>query len=79
MPFMSKSLTRAHMEKSQLRNKCLKNRSESNICAFSKQRNYYVNLLRKTKRDYYANLNQKNVVDNNNFWRTIKPLLYPTR
>ena len=42
---------------------------------FSKQHNYCVKLLRKTKGDYYANLNQKNVVDNRNFWKTIKSLL----
>ena len=31
------------------------------------QRNYRVNLLRKTKEQYYANLNKKDVADNKKF------------
>ena len=42
---------------------------------YSKQRNYCVKLLRKTKIDYYALLNKKDVADEKNFWKTIKPLL----
>ena len=29
----------------------------------------------KTKKDHYANLNEKDVADNKQFWRTVKPLL----
>ena len=72
----NKQLTRTHMKRRQLRNQYLKNRSESNRLAFSKQCNYCVKLLRKTKRDYYALLNKKDVADEKNFWKTIKPLLY---
>ena len=32
-------------------------------------------LLRKTKANYYANLNGKDLTDNMQFWRNIKPLL----
>ena len=31
--------------------------------------------MRKTKKDHYANLNEKDVADNKQFWRTVKPLL----
>ena len=31
--------------------------------------------IKATGRDYYANLTEKDVVDNKNFWKTIKPLL----
>ena len=31
--------------------------------------------LRKTKKRYYENLNEKSVVDNKLFWKTVKPLL----
>ena len=31
--------------------------------------------MRKTKKDYYGNLNEKDVIDNKKFWRTVKPLL----
>ena len=29
----------------------------------------------KTKRSYYSNLNEKNVIDNRKFWKTEKPML----
>ena len=31
--------------------------------------------MRKAKKNYYANLNQKDIADNKQFWRTVKPLL----
>ena len=34
-----------------------------------------VTLLRKSKREYFNNLNEKNVCDNKKFWRVVKPLL----
>ena len=32
-------------------------------------------LLKKAKREYYQNLDEKNVIDNDNFWKKVKPLL----
>ena len=74
MPFMNKSLSRAFMRRSQLRSKCLKKRSETNRLAYAKQRKFCVSLLRKTKKDYYWNLNEKNIADDKKFWQTVKPL-----
>ena len=74
MPFMNKSPCRAHMKRIRLRNCYLKKRSEQNRLSYIKQRNYCVPLLRKTKKDYYANLNVNDIVDNKQFWRTVKPL-----
>ena len=74
MPFMNKSLSRAFMRRSQLRIKYLKIRSETSRLAYPKQRNLCVSLLRKTKKDYYANLNEKDIADNKKFWQTVKPL-----
>ena len=37
--------------------------------------NFCVSLLRKIKKRYYENLNEKFVVDNKLFWKTIKLLL----
>ena len=39
------------------------------------QRNYCVSLLRKSKRDYYNNLHEKNICDNRKFWKVLKPSL----
>ena len=41
---------------------------------YNKQRNYCVNLLRKEKKKYYKNLDLKNITDNKQFWKTMKPL-----
>ena len=75
MPFMNKSFSCAHMKRTWLRKCYLKNRSEQNRLSYVKQRNYCVSLLRNTKKDYYANLNVKDIVDNKQFWRTVKPLI----
>ena len=58
-----------------LRNIDLKNRSDNNKHEYNKQRSYCISLLRKTKTNYYANLNEKDFTDNKQFWRTVKPLL----
>ena len=74
MQFMNKSLSRAFMRRSQLRSKYLTKSSETNRLAYAKQSNFCVSLLRKTKKDYYANLNEKDIADNKKFWQTVKPL-----
>ena len=51
-PFMNKSLSKAIMVRTRLRKIFLKNRSEENIISYNKQRNLYVTLLRKMKREY---------------------------
>ena len=75
MPFRNKSLRKAQMKRSRLRNIYVKNKTDTNRIVYIKQRNYCVSLLRKTKKDHYANLNEKNAADNKQFWRTVKPLL----
>ena len=75
MPFMNKELSKAIMDRTRYRNRFLKNRTEINRKKYSKQRNYCVSLLRKTKRAYYSNLNEKNIKDNREFWETVKPFL----
>ena len=42
---------------------------------YTKRRSFCVSLLRKTKKRYYENLNEKFVVDNKLFWKTLKPIL----
>ena len=62
MPFMNKLFCPAHMKRNRLRNCRLKKRSEKNKLSYVKQRKYCVSLLRKTKKDYYANLNLKDII-----------------
>ena len=60
-PFMNKSLSKAIMLKSKFRNIFLKNKTEENKRNYFKQRNLCVALLRKSKREYFGNLNEKKV------------------
>ena len=63
------------MKRTRLRNKFLKYKTIEYQEEYNKQRNYCVSLLRKTKRSYYENLNERNVTDTKNFWKTVKPYL----
>ena len=71
--FMNKTTSREIMERTTMRNKLLGERPEANRRAHNIQRNYCVSLIHKTKRDYYSNLNHKQVTDNKFFWKTVKP------
>ena len=75
MPFFNKELSKAIMTPTKLWNIFLQNRSEENIILYTKQRNFFVSLLRETKKRYYENLNETFVVDNKLFWKEVKPLL----
>ena len=75
MPFFNKDLSKAIMTRTKLRNIFLQNKSEENKIRYTKQRNFCVSLLRKTKKQYYQNLNEKSIVDNKLFWKTVKPFL----
>ena len=73
MSFFTKELSKEIMTKSRLCNKYLKNRDEENRAIYAKQRDYCVCLLRKSKKKYYENLDERNLMDNKLFWKTIKP------
>ena len=75
MTFMNRALSKEIMARTRLRNNFLKDRSEENKRKYSKQRNYCVSLLRKSKSEYFGNLNEKKISDNKKFWKTIKPFL----
>ena len=69
IPFMNKALSKEIMPRTRLRNKFLKDRSEKNKKKYSKQRNYCVCLLRKSKSDI------SEILMRQIFWKTIKPFL----
>ena len=72
--FMTKELRAAIMQRSKLRQKFLKERTSDSKHLYNRQRNLCVSLLRKTKGDYFKQLNNKVISDNNKFWQTISPL-----
>ena len=51
------------MDRSRLRNKFLRERTKESKIAYKMQQNICVSLLRKTKRDYFANLDAKIMKD----------------
>ena len=70
---MNKTLSQAIMQKTKLRNKFLKDPTEHNKISYTNQRNWCVLLLRKEKKEYFADLNEKNITHNKRFWQTVKP------
>ena len=69
MPFFNKDLSKLVMTQAKLRNIFLQNTSEENKIRYTKQSNFCVSVLRRTKKSYYENLNEKSVVDNKLFGR----------
>ena len=74
MLFMKKDLSKEIIKRSRLCNRFLKDKGLENRMLYTQQRNYCVFLLRKTKIRYYANLNEKKILDNKQFWKVVKPL-----
>ena len=72
-PLMTKTLRKAIMTRSRLKNICNKKRSYDNWDKYKKQRNICVKLLRKTKQGYFNNIDIKSVIDIKKFWKTIRP------
>ena len=71
-PFMTKTLRKAIMKRSKLKNKFNKERNAKNWFNYKQQRNYCSNLLTESKTRHFDNLNVKGVTENNRFWKTIK-------
>ena len=71
-PFMTKALRTAMMHRKKLHNRYIKSRTEENLKAFKKHRNFCVKLLRKTKSDYYTKIDLGELTDNRKFWKTVK-------
>ena len=74
-PFMNNKISQTIMTRTMLRNRFLKNRSNRRKDLFRKQRNLCVSPLRKSKKDYFSKLNEKQITDNKRFWKTVKPFL----
>ena len=75
---MNKDMRKAIMNRTKLKNMCYKHPTEENMRKFKKQRNFCVKLLRETRKDFYSNLDARQITDNRKFWKNIKPL-FPTK
>ena len=72
MPFINKTSSKEIMKGTKLRNKFLKDRTEENRSRYASQRNYCVSLLKKTKKEYFGNLNQKKCLRQQNILENSK-------
>ena len=73
-PYMNKQLCKAIMTRSRLKNIYTKSPSSENERKYKNQRNYCVNLLRKSKKKYYNQLDITKLKDTKSFWEHTKPL-----
>ena len=62
-----KQLRKVIMTRTRLLNKYRKHNSAESLFAYKRQRNLCVKLLRKSKKDFYDNLNVKRINDNRKF------------
>ena len=72
---MTIALTKAIMHRSKLRNIFHKTKAKEDWNNYKKQRNFFVNFLCNTKKNYFQKLNIKDLTDNNKFRKAIKPFL----
>ena len=70
---MTKSLRNAIMHRSKFKNIYNKARSNEDWDNYKNLRNFCVNLLRNTKKDYFQKRNIKDLTDTKKFWKIIKP------
>ena len=75
LPIMTKIISREIIKRTRLWNQFLKKRTDENKRRYTKQRNYCISLLRKTKTQYYNYIDAKHVTDNKAFWKTVKLFL----
>ena len=70
---MTKSLRKAIMLRSRLKNNFNKKRSDENWDNYKKQRNFCVPLLHQNKEKCFSDINVKSISDNKKFGKTRKP------
>ena len=73
--FMTKTLRKAIMHRSRLKNIYVRKRNDKNWESYKKQSNFCVDILRKTKPEYFKNLNFKDLSDNRKFGKQLNHTL----
>ena len=75
VPYMSKTLRKAIMKRSELATKYYKHKTDLALKNFKRQRNYCSRLYKRERRRYYESLDISKITDNKTFWKTVKPFL----
>ena len=71
---MTEKLSKEIMARSRPRNNYSIDKTDENHFLYTQQRNKCVALLRKTKKNYYENVDEKDVTGNTKFGKTVKQL-----
>ena len=72
---MTKTLRKAIMRRSALKNKFYRDKTLTTERMYKKQKNFCSRLYKKEKRKFYNDLNMNNFTDCKMFWKTVKPFL----
>ena len=67
------------MDRAWFRNNFSRIRILENKLNYNNERNFYLSLVRKVKRDYYNNVDQKTITDSKLFLNTIKLFFFRPR
>ena len=73
-PHMSKTLRKAIMLRTRLKNRSVKTRNETDFQRYRQQRNLVVKLNKRAKREYHGNLDMNSIKDNKSFWKKLRPV-----
>ena len=71
---INKTLNKEIIKRSRLRNKFLNTKRDIDRKLYNKQRNLCVNLIRQESKNFFNNINTRDITDNKIFWKTVKPL-----
>ena len=71
--FMSKTLRKAIMKRSKLRNTFNKKRSSENWQNYKRQHSTCLNILKSSKKKFFEALKINEITDKRKFWKTVKP------
>ena len=72
-PFMTKTLRKAVMKRSKLRNKFNEERNIENLSEYKRQHKLCSNLLKQSKKRHFNSLNVNDATENKKYCKTIKP------
>ena len=71
-PYITKTLRKAIMRRSQLETKYLKSKTQTDFKLYKKYKNF---CRKRGRRKYYESLDMKNVLHSKKFWKTMTPFL----
>ena len=74
--YITETLRKATMHRSQPETKYLKTKTQTDLKLYRKLKNFCSKLHRRERRKYYESLDIKNALDNEEFWKTIRPFLF---